>query len=115
LLQHALYALAATQLLRRTDPNARVSSSCYYFPTARGRAERKACLPVSDAQIAAVLRDLFDTLAAGAFVHTDDEEDCKFCDFGRACGRTPFECAGKKAWNEANTVLAPYQRLADHE
>jgi RecB family exonuclease len=115
LLQHALYALAATQLLRRTDPDARVSSSCYYFPTARGRAERKTCLPVSEAQIAAVLRDLFDTLAAGAFVHTANEkDDCGFCDFGRACGPTPFACAGKKAWNEANTVLAPYQRLARH-
>ncbi len=115
LLQHALYALAATQLLRRTDPDARVSSACYYFPTARGRAERTTCLPVSEAQIAEVLRDLFDTLRAGTFVHTDDEDDCSWCDFGRACGSKPFERAGSKVENEANTVLAPYSRLADHE
>jgi RecB family exonuclease len=115
MLQHSLYALAATQLLRRADPAARVSSACYYFPTGRGHGARKTCLPVTEAQIAGVLRDLFDTLKTGAFVHTEDEDDCKWCEFGRACGRTPFERAALKIDNGANAVLEPYWRLADHE
>ena len=115
MLQHALYALAATQLLRRADPAARVSSACYYFPTGRGRAQRKTCLPVSDEQIAHVLRDLFDVLKAGAFVHTDDEQDCSWCDFGRACGRTPFERARTKIANDDNALLEPYRRLAGRD
>jgi ATP-dependent helicase/nuclease subunit B len=114
MLQHALYALAATQLLRRADPAARVSSACYYFPTERGHAERKTCLPVGEAQVAAILRDLFDTLKAGAFVHTDEKDDCSWCEFGGACGRTPFERAARKIANEANAVLEPYWRLGEH-
>ncbi len=39
-LQHALYALAAVELLRATDPGARVAASGYYFPTVKGGGER---------------------------------------------------------------------------
>jgi ATP-dependent helicase/nuclease subunit B len=114
LLQHALYALAATQLLRRIGGDARVSKSCYYLPTARGRGERVVCPPVSRDQVAAVLRDLFDVAAAGAFVHAQDESDCKWCDFGPACGPRPHARAAAKLANPVNQVLDAYRRLGRH-
>jgi ATP-dependent helicase/nuclease subunit B len=113
-LQHALYALAAAELLRERDGQARVVGS-YYFPTTRGRRERVR--PAStQAQAAAVLRDLFDLLAAGAFVHSPNEdEDCRFCDFGRACGPRAAERAKAKIDNAENDALEAYRRLSAHE
>jgi ATP-dependent helicase/nuclease subunit B len=115
LLQHALYALAATTLLRRTDGKARVSRSGYYFPTRRGGAERPVFEPPSAARVAEVLGDLFEILARGAFVHTPHAEDCRFCDMGPACGPDAAVRGKAKIAHAANVVLAPYRRLAGRE
>ena len=114
-LQHALYALAAAKLLREIDGQARVVGS-YYFPTGRGRRERQVRQAPTQAQAADVLRDLFDLLAAGAFVHTPDEdEDCRFCEFDRACGQRAAERAKLKIARAENTVLEAYRKLNAHD
>ena len=114
-LQHALYALAAAELLRERDGQARVVGS-YYFPTTRGRRERQVRPASAPALVAAVLRDLFDLLAAGAFVHSpNQDEDCRFCEFGRACGPGAAERARAKIDNGANDALEAYRRLRAHE
>jgi ATP-dependent helicase/nuclease subunit B len=113
-LQHALYALAAAELLREQDSAARVVGS-YYFPTARGRRERQIRPASTQSRAAEVLRDLFDLLGAGAFAHTPSEEDCRFCEFDRACGRRPVERAQAKLAKAENTVLDAYRRLRAHE
>jgi ATP-dependent helicase/nuclease subunit B len=115
LLQHALYSLAATQLLQRQEPTARVSGSTYYLPTARGQAERITYPAAAVAGLKNVLRDLFAIVGAGLFVHTADEDDCKYCEVGRACGRDAHTRAHRKIENEANRVLAPYWNLGEHE
>jgi ATP-dependent helicase/nuclease subunit B len=113
-LQHALYALAAAELLREQDGQARVVGA-YYFPTARGRRERSARPAATRAATAAVLQDLFDVLAAGAFVHSPDEDDCRYCELDRACGPGAAERAETKLDKGANDVLDAYRRLRDHE
>lgn len=114
-LQHALYALAAVELLRETDPQARVVGS-YYFPTRRGSRERQVRPASTQAQAADVLRDLFDLLAAGAFVHTPDkDEDCRFCDFSRSCGQKAAERAKVKIARAENAALEAYRKLNAHE
>jgi ATP-dependent helicase/nuclease subunit B len=114
-LQHALYALAAVELLREMDARARVVGS-YYFPTVRGRRERQVRPESTQAQAVDVLRDLFDLLAAGAFVHTPDaDEDCRFCDFKHACGRQAAERAEAKIARLDNAALEAYRRLSAHE
>jgi ATP-dependent helicase/nuclease subunit B len=113
-LQHALYALAVAALLRERDGQARVVGS-YYFPTTRGRRERQPRPEATAAATAAVLRDLFDVLAAGAFVHWPDEDDCRYCELDRACGAGAAERADKKIDNADNAVLDAYRRLRDHE
>jgi ATP-dependent helicase/nuclease subunit B len=84
-LQHALYGLAARELLRAIDPRAKVEAGCYYFTGERGGGERVRIPAPSTAAVGQVLNGLLDTLASGAFLHTDDERDCRFCDFERAC------------------------------
>ncbi len=113
-LQHALYALAAAELLRDRDGQARVVGS-YYFPTTRGRRERQVRPASTQAQAATVLRELFDLLAAGAFVHSPHDEDCRFCEFGRACGPRATERANAKIDNADNDALETYRRLSAHE
>lgn len=115
LLQHALYALAARELLRGADPRARVAAGSYYFPTARGRVER-VVLPQGDpAALVAVLRDLFELLDRGIFVHSPEESDCRWCEFDRACGRDPVAWAKRKIEHDGNEILDAYRRLARHE
>ncbi|HKW94853.1 MAG TPA: PD-(D/E)XK nuclease family protein, partial [Methylomirabilota bacterium] len=114
-LQHALYALVAVDLLRERDARARAVGS-YYFPTSRGRRERRVRPASAQAQAATVLRDLFDLLGAGAFVHTPAvDEDCRFCEFRRACGTRAAERAKVKLARHENETLDAYRRLQTHE
>jgi hypothetical protein len=65
-------------------------------------------------QVAVVLRDLFDVLARGAFVHSADlDEDCRYCEFDRACGRRAAERAKAKLAAD-NPALDAYRRLGGH-
>src|SRR4029453_4221545 len=113
-LQHALYALAAMALLREKGASAPAVGS-YYFPTARGRRERQVRPAAALEQVSAVLRDLFDLLAAGAFVHTpEDDDDCRFCEFDRACGQRAADGAQKRIHQRNNAALEPYRRLGSH-
>jgi predicted nucleic acid-binding Zn-ribbon protein len=103
------------ELLRETDRQARVVGS-YYFPTRRGSRERQVRPASTQAEAATVLRDLFDLLAAGAFVHTPDEdEDCRFCDFSRACGQKAAERAKVKVDQTENETLEAYRKLNAHD
>ena len=115
LLQHALYGLAATDLLRSGDSKARVTAGTYYFPSARagGERETKPTPPITDT--AEVLANLLDTVNAGAFVHSEDASDCKFCDFRAACGDSSFEQAAAKIGSTKNKSLKAYRQLQQHD
>ena len=86
LLQHVLYGVAATRLLRASGASVTVTSGTYYFPSQKGGGQKRSIPQPSEAASAQVLTDLFDVPGAGAFLHTPDEEDCRFCDFSAACG-----------------------------
>jgi ATP-dependent helicase/nuclease subunit B len=112
-LQHALYGLAAMALLRARDPKATVSAAQYYFSSARGWQRRVRLDAPARAATSRVLADLRDVVAAGLFVHAADRDrDCKFCDFGAACGRGVHDAAAAKLGDER---LAPFVRLGGHE
>ncbi|HTU01925.1 MAG TPA: PD-(D/E)XK nuclease family protein, partial [Candidatus Sulfotelmatobacter sp.] len=113
-LQHALYAVAARHLLWRRDPTARVGVSTYYFPTGRGNGRRVSRPQADPGPVSAVLRDLFDLLAGGAFVATPDDGDCRYCEFHRACCGDPVSSATRKLDSLANTMLDAYRRLRAH-
>jgi ATP-dependent helicase/nuclease subunit B len=84
-IQPALYAMALEVLLERAGMRAPVSRSGYFFPGRKGEGQR---IPVAlDADATRdVLGRLLDLLAAGAFPHSDAEEDCRFCDYETVCG-----------------------------
>jgi hypothetical protein len=99
--------LAARELLG----GAAVHGGGYCFPTVRGRGERVVRPLAGTAALAAVLRDLFELVRAGAFVHNPVEDGCAFCELGRACGPDAPARAARKL---AAPALAPYRRLVEH-
>jgi ATP-dependent helicase/nuclease subunit B len=111
-LQHALYGLAATVLLRKQDRKASVLAAEYYFSSAKGHQERKRIATPPVDQTARVLADLREVIASGLFVHAPAKDACKWCHHGLACGRKPHDRAGAKLSDE---TLAAFNRLAGHE
>jgi hypothetical protein len=111
-LQHALYGLAAAELLKRQDPNARVAGAQYYFSSAKGHQERKVIDAQPIARVREVLADVRGVIKSGLFVHAHDTQACRFCDFGHACGRDAADRAAEKL---GDAQLAPYVRLTAHE
>jgi ATP-dependent helicase/nuclease subunit B len=111
-LQHALYGLAATALLKRREKQARVTAAEYYFTSARGQQERKRIPAPSPASVASVLADLRTVIASGLFIHAADASACRWCDFGHACGKDAARQAEAK---HADASLAAYLKLVSHE
>ena len=111
-LQHALYGLAALELLKVKDAKAKVTGAEYYFSTHKGRRERKRIAAPSREQVAKVLADLREVIVSGAFVHAADEKACKWCDYTAACGGGIHERSAAKA---ADPRLVAFGRLGAHE
>jgi ATP-dependent helicase/DNAse subunit B len=86
-LQHFVYALAIEQHLKLETGS--VEESAYYFPTVKGLAQRfvrKQDQSVRT-QGLTLLENLIELVSQGIFTMTDDENDCKFCDFKSVCQR----------------------------
>jgi ATP-dependent helicase/nuclease subunit B len=111
-LQHALYGLAAVELLRARYDNPAVTHAAYFFSSHKGRLAQKVIPAPPRAQTAKVLADLRQLIVDGAFVHAADEKACKFCDYTAACGSD----AGKQAALKlSDPKLTAFGRLAAHE
>jgi ATP-dependent helicase/nuclease subunit B len=110
-LQHALYGLAAVEMLktRYTDP--KVTAGVYYFSSHKGRQERVSIPAPPKAAIAAVLGDLRDLVVKGQFIRTQDEENCRFCDYVVACGTEANRQAAEKL---LDSNVGAFRRLAAH-
>jgi len=112
-LQHALYGLAALELLKRTDKSAKVDAAEYYFSSAKGQQERKRIPAQPIANVREVLADLRNVIATGVFIHSPDERSCKWCHHGHACGKNaPARAAAKVS---SDPALQPFRKLAAHE
>jgi ATP-dependent helicase/nuclease subunit B len=111
-LQHALYGLAAVELLRGHYSNPRVESSLYYFSSHKGLQQRERISAPSPAAIRTVLADLRQVIVDGVYTHTLDEKDCRYCDYKTACGAAVHDQAISKLQDEK---LTAYRRLAAHE
>ena len=110
-LQHALYGLAAVELLRGQHRNPKVIAGVYYFSSHKGRQERVRIAAPARGAIATVLADLRDLISQGGFVHASGEDDCRYCDYSAACGGDVQEQAAAKLHDAR---LIAYGRLAAH-
>lgn len=115
--QHALYAMAAEQILRdRSGGEPRVKLSGYYFPTRRGEGRRVPRQQSDRSKIAGLMGHLFGILAGGMFLATDDGEACAYCDYGEVCDRERAVPRARALVSDAlNSGLEPWRRLKDFE
>ncbi|MDX1623095.1 MAG: PD-(D/E)XK nuclease family protein, partial [Gemmatimonadota bacterium] len=110
-LQHLLYTRVADALYE--EPVHRME---YHFPTTRGQNERRRYEVGRLREGEAVLDAILDHVAEGTFVASDDEGDCRFCDYKAICrvevddwgnAHSPPVERTKARWEE----LAAYERL----
>jgi ATP-dependent helicase/nuclease subunit B len=112
-LQHALYALAGDELLRRAGRRGRVVRALYRFPTARGRGQRVEIPRPPDEAIRTVLHTIAEVLRTGTFLQARDEDTCRFCTFTGACGCEPWVRGRAKLDANAGGPLARLAQLED--
>jgi hypothetical protein len=113
LLQHTLYAETARQLLCGGSAAAPViSRSTYWFCTEKAWGEWVSKPGGLDAK--AVLRDLTEAVAGGAFIRGAKEAGCRYCDYRHACTDVEVAMSGEKR-NDPNLGVAALRRLAEHE
>ncbi|MGQ9711534.1 MAG: PD-(D/E)XK nuclease family protein [Desulfotomaculales bacterium] len=100
-LQHALYAIAAEEILRREGKAAAVVPEAgYYFATEKGDGWRVLRSQANRAEALRAAKLLFDLLRNGTFVVAEDGDACVFCDYGVVCGKD-VALAGIRAKLEA--------------
>jgi ATP-dependent helicase/DNAse subunit B len=110
-LQHALYGLAAVELLKKRCKNPKVTAGVYYFSSHKGRQERVIIPSPARSSVAAVLGDLRDLIIKGEFTRAADENACRFCDYSAACRGEVNRQAAEKL---ADSKLEAYRRLKAH-
>jgi RecB family exonuclease len=109
-IQHALYALAVEQWLRRTgaDPEARVTEAAYAFPTERGLGE-EVSRPQEGRrdETVALLRRTLEAIRSGVFPPTDRPELCRRCEYSAVCGGHAEWKKAARAFPDNRERLAP--------
>jgi len=88
-LQHALYALAVEQWLRRSgaDSQAEVVEAAYYFPTEKGLGEEMVRLQNRKEELAELMGSLLASMESGVFPPTREPNLCGYCNYFEVCGK----------------------------
>jgi ATP-dependent helicase/nuclease subunit B len=119
ILQHALYAVAAEQILRKLGIDERpvIAESGYYFPTRKG--EGNWVQPKLDRQIFnKLVMELIGIIERGHFVANPGlgDIDCEeFCDYGRICGGSAARERAKEKKEHNKDVFDIFERLKEYE
>lgn len=87
-LQWLLYALALERLLEEGGADARITTSGYVFPGARGHGQRFAyrVAPEQVRLAGELLRRHLGLVEAGCFPHAPERDACRWCDYELVCG-----------------------------
>jgi ATP-dependent helicase/nuclease subunit B len=114
IIQHALYAVAAEDLLRREakDPRPRVTESGYYFPTRRGEGREIMVRDFDREALRRLLADMLDLVARGYFL-AGPRTECERCDLSSVCGGAA-EARRDKSETDRD-VFEAYERLKRYE
>jgi RecB family exonuclease len=115
-IQHVLYALAAEEILRREDPEARVEEAGYLFPTEKGEGQRFARQRDRRQEALEALQKMLDLLSAGTFCAAGDSDRCSYCDYQPVC-RYPqsVERIRRKLSCQDNTELELWKELQEYD
>lgn len=120
-LQHALYAVAAEIMLKKSEgKDSKVTSSGYLFPTEKGTKDGKGGIFPRPTDKKKIWQDamgiLLDFIGKGNFMVSPDEDACMFCDYGDVCGGAAAkENIEKKLGNHENQEILIWENLKEIE
>ena len=98
ILQPYLYVTMVTHRLRASvDPDAAVSQFGFFFPGTKARGERITWTQDMLAPGREILERLVQIVRSGAFLATNNETDCRYCDYRGVCGDVPSVVAASQA------------------
>lgn len=113
-IQHALYTAMARQWLKRAiSGDADVEQFGYFFPSEKGKGERLTWTAQELTHAGNVLFHLNQIASTGAFLPTNDADDCSFCHYQSICGdvETVASYSQAKLDNPETVRLAPMKEL----
>lgn len=118
-LQHSLYAVAAQELLKKKDKNARVTKSGYLLPTEKGTKDGKGGMfvraPREKEKWQGALNKLLDLIASGTFI-ANKKAMCDWCDYIDVCGgKAAQQQINTKLQNASNEALNTWKELQKYE
>ena len=120
-IQHALYAVAAEVILRKSgkDNDPKVIAAGYIFPTEKGTKDGQGGIfprPTDDKdRWRDALNKLLDIITTGTFI-VNNEDVCKFCDYMDICGgKTARDIMSEKLKNPDNKALDAWKTLKAYE
>ncbi|MDH7513824.1 MAG: PD-(D/E)XK nuclease family protein [Clostridiales bacterium] len=118
ILQHALYAIAAEQVLQKLSIDARpvVVESGYYFPTRRGEGNKILC-EIDRRKFGELVAKIISILEKGHFVVNPlgPGTDCEYCDYSLICGGTAARERAKKKKDDNSSIFDIFNRLKNYE
>lgn len=91
--QPAFYMKAVEELLKKDDPQAKVTAFHFLFSTRAGRWTRLAMTPAQAKEVEDSIHGLLETLRQGRFRQTEDKDTCERCPYASVCGDAPWERA----------------------
>jgi ATP-dependent helicase/nuclease subunit B len=112
--QNVLYLSMVNERLRQVvSPTARARSFGYFFPGTKSRGERIKWTAEEAAARRDVLERLMTILGEGAFLATNDKQDCEYCLHRSICGNVDAIAAASstKLSEPANLSLKPFRQL----
>ena len=116
-IQHALYAIAAEEILKKEFPgrSPKVKFAGYLFPSVRGEGRQVVREVANRQKLVELLKTLLEIMEKGTFVASHEGSQCHYCDYQLVCGQ---EAAVKRAKllfeNRAVRRLDPWRRLQEY-
>ncbi|NLH28549.1 MAG: PD-(D/E)XK nuclease family protein [Syntrophomonadaceae bacterium] len=116
-IQHALYAVAAEEILKKLLPgrSPRVKFAGYLFPSVRGEGKQVVRKVADRQKLVELLNTLLEIMEKGTFVASHEGSQCHYCDYQLVCGQ---DAAVKRAKvffeNTAVKRLDPWRRLQEY-
>jgi ATP-dependent helicase/nuclease subunit B len=119
ILQHALYAIAGEQVLKKLKIDALpvVTESGYYFPTRKGEGN-KIMREVKRRAFKDLVAEIITILENGHFVANPglgDAECEDFCDYAPVCGGAAAKERAKRKKEQNQEVFGIFERLKDYD
>lgn len=114
ILQPYLYVTMVTHRLRASvDPDATVTHFGFFFPGNKARGERITWTQETLAPGRDILEKLVQIVRSGAFLATNNADDCSYCNYRDICGDVAFVVAASQAKLAIpeNQLLTPMREL----